>query len=647
MRRLKTFITLALAVAFAGCTPEENPAGNTDFDVRLDIPAEIVLEADAKSVEFTVVDGKAPKQSDLVILDGPAGQKFCKILSASSQKVSVELYKGLQEGQHKISIQRGAEIKTLGTTTFIISKAEDEGGEEGGTENPPVNVEPAQGSTIYGQVVSEGKGLAGVVVSDGNLVTLTDENGVYQLASSKKHGYVFISVPGGYEVNRESVFPMFYKRIALSSKAERVDFELTPVNQDSFNLLVFGDMHLANINNDRQQFSRFVDDVKAYMQSKPGEKFYGITLGDMTDNRYWVSKDYFFDEYKEDIKALDELPIYHTIGNHDHRKDVGDDVQALLYYNEHIGPAYYSFNIGKVHVVVIDNLDFTGVDTYSGRVNAEQVEWLRKDLAHVSKDTPLFITMHASYYKYPKTTDQAVVKQTNQATKDFNALIETYNDVHLFSAHSHLVWSLDNDNVFEHKSGAVCAAWWVCGYLSPGINLGKDGAPSGYNVVTVNGKDVKWQYKGTDYAITEQFASYDRNTMDVTANRRVPNANQNNRQKYEAEAQYWLMKGEDNEVYINVWNWDPEWKIEVKENYFRLDIQQVTVQDPLYLITTIAKRYNDNDSTEGDKTYNMFKVKATAPDTTLEIKVTDRFGNVYTESMKRPKAFEIETYKRY
>ena len=58
MRRLKTFITLALAVAFAGCTPEENPAGNTDFDVRLDIPAEIVLEADAKSVEFTVVDGK-------------------------------------------------------------------------------------------------------------------------------------------------------------------------------------------------------------------------------------------------------------------------------------------------------------------------------------------------------------------------------------------------------------------------------------------------------------------------------------------------------------------------------------------------------------------------------------------------------------
>ena len=513
--------------------------------------------------------------------------------------------------------------------------------------DPEPEPEPAAGSTVYGKVASDGKGVAGVVVSDGNLVTVTDEHGIYQLASDKKHGYVFISVPGGYEVEVDSVFPKFYQYVTNPSKVERVDFELAPTNQDSFNLLVFGDMHLSNRNNDHIQFPRFVNDVKEYMQSKSGEKFYAVTLGDMTDNRYWTSHDYFFDEYKEDIRTLDGLPIFHSIGNHDHRRDVGDDLQASSYYNEHLGPAYYSFNLGQVHVIVIDNLDFTAADTYSGRINDEQVEWLKKDLEYVSKDTPLFVTMHASYYKYPKTTAEAVVKQTNQATKDLNTLLKGYQDVHIFSAHSHLLWNIDNGNIFEHKSGAVCAAWWVCGYLSPGINLGKDGAPSGYNVVTVNGKDIKWHYKATDHKATEQFATYDRNTMNLTSNRRVPNASQTNRQKYEAEAKYWLQKGEENEVYINVWCWDPEWKIEVKEDYFRLDVQQVTVQDPLYLITTIAKRYNDNDSTEGEKSYTIFKVKATAPDSTLEIKVTDRFGNVYTESMKRPKAFEIETYKRY
>ena len=514
---------------------------------------------------------------------------------------------------------------------------------------PEPEPEPAEGSTIYGKVVAEGKGLAGVVVSDGNLVTVTDENGIYQLASDKRHGYVFISVPGGYEVPRESVFPTFYKRVSGPTTTERVDFELIPVEQDSFNVLMLGDMHLANINNDRQQFSRFVDDVKEYMQSKPGEKFYAVTLGDMTDNRYWVSKDYFFDDYKEEMKALEPLPIFHTTGNHDHRKDVGDDVQALLYYNEHLGPEYYSFNIGKVHVVVLDNLDFNHPDvgSYYEKLNDEEIEWLKKDLEYVSKDTPLFITMHANYYKHPKTTPEAIVVQTNQATKDFNNLIETYEEVHLFSAHSHRLWNIDNDNVFEHKCGAVCAAWWVCGYLSPGINLAKDGVPGGYYVVTVNGKDIKWQFKGTDYPATEQFTTYDRNTMNVTSNRRVPNASQKNRQKYEAEAEYWLQKGEENEVYINVWNWDPEWKIEVKENYFRLDVEQLALKDPLYLITTIAKRFNDNDSTTGELSYTIFKVKASSPDSTLEIKVTDRFGNVYTESMKRPKAFEIETYKRY
>ena len=514
---------------------------------------------------------------------------------------------------------------------------------------PEPEPEPAAGSTIYGKVVAEGKGLAGVVVSDGNLVTVTDDNGVYQLASNKKHGYVFISVPSGYEVNCESVFPSFYKRVSGPTTVERVDFELTPVNQDAFTLLMLGDMHLANINNDRQQFSRFVDDVKEYMQSKPGEKFYGVTLGDMTDNRYWTSEDYFFDDYKEEMKVLEGLPIFHTVGNHDHRSDIGDDVQALLYYNEHLGPEYYSFNIGKVHVVVLDNLDFNHPDvgSYYEKLNDEEIEWLKKDLEYVSKDTPLFITMHANYYKHPKTTPEAIVVQTNQATKDFNNLIEAYEEVHLFSAHSHRLWNIDNGNVFEHKCGAVCAAWWVCGFLSPGINLAKDGVPGGYIIVTVDGKDIKWQFKGTDYPVTEQFTTYDRNTMNVTSNRRVPNASQKNRQKYEAEAEYWLQKGEENEVYINVWNWDPEWKIEVKENYFRLDVEQLALKDPLYLITTIAKRFNDNDSTTGELSYTIFKVKASSPDSTLEIKVTDRFGNVYTESMKRPKAFEIETYTKY
>jgi hypothetical protein len=40
----------------------------------------------------------------------------------------------------------------------------------------------------------------------------------------------------------------------------------------------------------------------------------------------------------------------------------------------------------------------------------------------------------------------------------------------------------------------------------------------------------------------------------------------------------------------------------------------------------------------------MFKVTASSANSTLDIKVTDRFGNVYTETMTRPKAFTTDAY---
>ena len=136
----KILITSLFAgLALWSCTPEEKPSGDAGFDVSLEIPAEIVLETNAKSIEFNVVDGKAPKSSDLIILDGPAGQKFCKIQSASSSKVKVELYSGVKEGDHKVSVQRNLDVKYLGTTK-ISYKVFDDG------------VHAESGSSVYGRV---------------------------------------------------------------------------------------------------------------------------------------------------------------------------------------------------------------------------------------------------------------------------------------------------------------------------------------------------------------------------------------------------------------------------------------------------------------------------------------------------------------
>ena len=75
----------------------------------------------------------------------------------------------------------------------------------------------------------------------------------------------------------------------------------------------------------------------------------------------------------------------------------------------------------------------------------------------------------------------------------------------------------------------------------------------------------------------------------------------------------------------------------------------VSVKDPLHLIAYTAKRLNkgkDAGFATTDDTHHMFKVTASSATSTLDIKVTDRFGNVYTESMKRPKAFDTKTYAK-
>ena len=66
---------------------------------------------------------------------------------------------------------------------------------------------------------------------------------------------------------------------------------------------------------------------------------------------------------------------------------------------------------------------------------------------------------------------------------------------------------------------------------------------------------------------------------------------------------------------------------------------------PLHTISYDAPRCVANG---GEMTFpsgytpHMFAVTASSATSTLEIRVTDRFGNTYTETMKRPKTFSTD-----
>lgn len=638
LNQIFIIILLAVGVIASGCE-KKTSSGGGNLDVQFEVPANISLEAGATELSFRIMFGKAPETTDKVVFAIDGGAEYtCGITKIEKTRFYIALADGICSGEYKVYIRRASAKKLMGETNLVFSE----------------DIDLSPESNVYGIVSCGETRLKDVVVSDGVEVVKTDENGVYQFKSEKENNYVFISVPSGYKVASNGVLPVISKKISDPKRVERADFYLTEdPGQENHTMLVFGDMHLANRNNDQTQFNAFLGDVNSYIPSHSSEKVYGLTLGDMTWDIYWINNNMDLNNYLERINTIKGIQIFHTIGNHDHSCSIAGDFGSAGPFRQIVAPTNYSFNIGKVHYIVLDDIiaDNTGnpSDQSAGRNHKssladDNLAWMKKDLAFVPKSTPLVIAMHAPLYGASGYISLGNGNGVVAAVKD-------YSEVHFMTAHTHKIYNVDKlkaDNIYEHNTGAVCATWWWTGKNYPGIHIGQDGAEGGYRIMNVSGTDFKWQFKPTGKSEKVQFRTYDGNQIDLRAETVVPDATETGKGLYTLYAGEWKELSIDNYVYINIWDYDPDWTVSVTENGTPLTVEKVSVHDPLHLLSYTAKSINGNSSNPTFPTsYNShtFKVQASAPNTTLEIKVTDRFGREYTETMTRPKEFSINAYK--
>ena len=634
------------------CSKDEaTEVASDSFGVSFDCPSLIEV---SKGGEYTfqVEGGEEPQASDVLVLESTDGISYtCTLVSVSENSFTVKISEGCESGTYRVFIKRGDRKKQIGSTYINIVEGMD--------------FTPDAGTTVYGVVSTADGPVPGVVVSDGVEVTVTNEQGIYQLQSDKEWGYVFISVPAGYEVPAEGVLPQFYKMMkGDASTAERVDFSLTAVDgQDDYKVLVLGDMHLANRTGDLKQFMEFTSDLNAYRALHQQEKMYAIALGDMTWDLYWYSNSYALPEYLNTINSqVKGLQIFHTIGNHDYDYKATNDRDAESRFMDYIAPTYYSFNLGKVHYVVLDDVDCSNYDgttsrDYEKRVSAGQLSWLAKDLSHVDKSVPLVVVMHAQVF-YPSQTDGFKVDHDVLNTTQLLNVLDGYK-VHFITGHTHMNYNVTPDDavtggreVYEHNTGAICGSWWWSGYLTPGVHLSPDGTPGGYAIWSVNGTDMEWMYKATGWTEDYQFRSYDLNNVHFSLAdvpqmpAGVPASVKKEYMKY-VDA---YPGNQDNEVLINIWNWNPRWTLKVTdENGNTLTPEEVWAYDPLHVAAMSVKRFNSSTltSTPSFITENFphfFKVKAADADVDLTITVCDEFGHQWTENMQRPKAFSTDAY---
>lgn len=509
--------------------------------------------------------------------------------------------------------------------------------------------------TVTGKVTCAGKPLAGVAVSDGVDIVVTNGAGEYRMNSAKELGYVFVSMPGGYGVAADGNQPLFYKRLSpqRAKDAETADFELQKEDNDKHAVFTLADTHLAARNNDVQEFRKAAADINATIRNlrKQGYKVYGISLGDESWDLYWQTNHYNIKDAHDEMNII-EAPLYHNMGNHDNNPYVAGDRKSEQSFIDACGPTYYSFNLGKVHYVVLDNIEYLndgagngtpGKRNYKEKITDRQMEWLRKDLALVKDNaTPIVIAMHSPVYRHPQLLngEQTMVYLMSNGSELEN-LLSRFDNVNMLSGHLHTSHNiLPTPHIFEHNTPAICATWWWTNKLA-GKSVCLDGSPGGYGVYRWDGATADWYYKGLFLDKSCQFRAYDLNTTYINPRTYAP--------KYVKDmtryAREYATPRNDNRVLVNVWNYDPLWKVEIFEGSRQLAVTRVQAYDPMHIIAYDAPRIRAGGAAKvtfaTKPTSHMFMAQAAKPNSTLHIRVTDRFGHIYTEDMVRPKAFDI------
>ena len=459
----------------------------------------------------------------------------------------------------------------------------------------------SDGSNVFGRVTdTEGNPVPGVAVSDGFRTVLTDGFGYYGMKSDMdKVHFVQISVPAGYRIPVENNSARFFKRVPRYSEAVMADFRLEKRTEvkDDYTLLMIADPQIRpyGMDNSAEAWRDPVStDVNSFIKTVPGE-VYAIDLGDLVYNFMAA-----WDDFMDTSNSI-ECPMFNVLGNHDYDQETlfGSE-EGMTCYEAYAGPANYSFNIGKIHYIVLSTIVYEREipsQSYLSGLSDSSLEWLRSDLASVPEETTLVVSSHAQLFKKPTSHSSK-----NKHYTDYRDLLKRYRKVYTWAGHYHSNYSYDYAGKGLDMDNISCVTVSRCtGALRFNDYLNSDGVPQGYVVVNVKGDNLDWWYKSVGKEKSEQMRVYS-----------------------PAES------GQDGYVLADVWNYSGEWgQAEWWENGVKVaDMEAVKCEDPDYLklfgkvTNKTTQRYCSPSVSD-----RMFRVKPGEGVVSGEVRIKDQFGN--------------------
>lgn len=428
------------------------------------------------------------------------------------------------------------------------------------------------------------RGVEGVLVSDGLHVTETDRRGRYRLplptAADEARGIsYFVTEPRGYDVPVDQYnVPQFYyvhkpggSPLGVTGQPfrfgglaptgalpTRINFPMVREdrcrgrrgrrNCDKFKVVVSGDTQPysnAEIGYVRDTIARELaaeDDIEAVLIE-------GDVMGDDLS---------LYPRFKRIMSAAGALQ-YYVAGNHDLDFDATTDDHSFDTFRREWGPEYYSFDIGQVHFITLDDVKYPCLDednrdglhggcedniangaTYNGVVTQRQIDWIRNDLAHVPTEKLVVVSKHIPIHSF---IDQNLARQMVDNVVDLYEALgcrraedgtfppeDCERRLLALSGHTHTneqirpgetfegwnttlsdggIWESSGPAPFPQLvAGAASGAWWSGDFNDTGVpeSFQRLGAPRGYFILEFDGNQYSDVFKATDRAEDRQMS---------------------------------------------------------------------------------------------------------------------------------------------
>lgn len=263
--------------------------------------------------------------------------------------------------------------------------------------------------------------------------------------------------------------------------------------QDSFTFVHMTDLHLQP---EMRAAEGCAMAVEAVAKRKPA---FVITGGDLimdAAETTWQRAELQYNLLAKTLAPL-KMPLHHVLGNHDvfgTASKSGVAPSAPHYgkkvFEERMGPRYRAFSHGGWHFLLLDSIGTINGRDFRGHIDAEQLEWLRGELARRKPNGRLIVVTHVPLVSSVlqlvadpwKTAETYLVSNAREVLE----ILTPHRPRLVLQGHTHIRERVVYNNCEFITSGAVCGNWWK----GP-----REGHPEGFAVVEVKGEEIRWNYQ--------------------------------------------------------------------------------------------------------------------------------------------------------